>query len=189
MTDNSSEETPLESMSFADYARHRGISHPALSSYIKREVLPKDCYYVSETGKYRFYTEICDTVLDNRTSKNMMRSKQKLAEVKKDIEDGKGEIAVGQQYAKAKASKEAINARLAQLELQEKEGKLVAADDVKKEGFELARNLREQIFNIPNRISAILAAEPDPRKCFDILSAELRQAFETIDKKFTPEAS
>lgn len=85
-----------------------------------------------------------------------------------------------QTFAQSRAVKEAYLARLAKLEFEEKSGKLINADGMKNEAFKMARIVRDSILNIPDRISAELAAETEPFKVHKLLSDELRKALEAL---------
>ena len=56
------------------------------------------------------------------------------------------------------------------------EGRLVHVDKVAKEAFEAARTIRENMLNLPARISGELAAETDAAKVYIRLDAALREA-------------
>ena len=64
----------------------------------------------------------------------------------------------------------------AKLEFEEKTAKLIAADEVKVAAFNLFRRYRDHMLNIPDRLAAILAAEVDAAKCYEILTSEIRKA-------------
>lgn len=79
------------------------------------------------------------------------------------------------QYNKARAVREHYQARLAKLEYEEKVAKLIPADDVKVAAFNLFRRYRDHVLNLPDRLAAILAAESDAAKCYEILAVEIRK--------------
>lgn len=83
-------------------------------------------------------------------------------------------------YADARAERERTNAELARLELQQKSGKLVDVEVVRREVFQRARLLRDRILAVPSRVAAQLAAEKDAREVRRILDDELRKVLETI---------
>ena len=82
--------------------------------------------------------------------------------------------------AESKAMREHFKALLTELEYKERSGELVPAKDVTDCAFEKARLLRDQMLNIPARISPILAAERDVKKCHEILEKEIRQCLEVF---------
>jgi hypothetical protein len=71
-------------------------------------------------------------------------------------------------------------ARLRELEVAEKEGKLVSLADMKKERFELGRVVSDGILNVPDRICYSLAAETDPKKVRAMLRGELAAVLEAL---------
>ena len=85
-------------------------------------------------------------------------------------------------FAESRAVREAYSARITKLEYEQKLGSLVNLADVKKEVFELARNTRNLVLNIPPKIAAELAAETDPHKVEKILAVELRKALEGLSR-------
>jgi hypothetical protein len=65
------------------------------------------------------------------------------------------------------------------------EKKYVAVQVVLDAAFTMFRHTRDAMQNIPDRIGEIVAAETDPAKVREILTAEIRQALERLEK---PEA-
>lgn len=61
-----------------------------------------------------------------------------------------------------------------------KEGALVDAEEVSRTQFETARQLRDAIMAIPSRLADLLAASSDANECAHMLTAELRQALESV---------
>lgn len=83
-------------------------------------------------------------------------------------------------YAEARAQHERFKARLAQLELEQREGKLVEADVVKREAFRTARLVRDALLNLPDRVAGELAAETNQFKVHQRLVSEIRRALEDL---------
>lgn len=79
-----------------------------------------------------------------------------------------------------KAQTEAVIERGRKLRMENdlREGALVEVDQASREAFEFSRVLRENILNIPLRLSAELAAEPDATRVHLRLEAALREALE-----------
>lgn len=71
-------------------------------------------------------------------------------------------------------------AKMAKLERERLEGRLVVAAEVEKRAFELGRKVRDYILNIPSRLGAIFAAESDHRKIEEQMDTELRKALEEM---------
>lgn len=78
-------------------------------------------------------------------------------------------------FADARTRTERVRGELLEVELAEKRGILVNADEVKQAMFQKARISRDAIMAIPARLSSQLAAETDPAKVHDLLTVELRK--------------
>lgn len=77
-------------------------------------------------------------------------------------------------YSEARAIREALNARIARLEYEERIGKLVSRAEVEAEAFRVGRLLRDRLFVIPGRVSAQIAAETNPKRIAALLDREFR---------------
>jgi hypothetical protein len=84
--------------------------------------------------------------------------------------------ATGVDYSRARAVRENYLARLAKIDYEERTGRLVSKDEVQVAAFNRFRQFRDQMLNIPDRLAAMLAAEADPAKVYEILSSEIRKA-------------
>ena len=80
----------------------------------------------------------------------------------------------------SRAMREHFKALLCELEYKERSGELIYSKDVKEAAFESGRLVRDQLLNIPARVSPIIAAERDAKKVNEILTQEIRQCLETI---------
>ena len=80
------------------------------------------------------------------------------------------------QYSKARAVREHYQARLAKIEYEERVASLVPKDEVKVAAFNKFRQFRDAMLNIPDRVAAMLAAETEEAKCYEILATEIRKA-------------
>ena len=76
----------------------------------------------------------------------------------------------------SRAVRETYLARLAKIEFEERSGKLLSRDEVTVTAFTVARTVRDNLLNIPDRVAAMLAAETDPGRVHQILSEEIRKA-------------
>lgn len=82
----------------------------------------------------------------------------------------------GLDYARARAVRENYMARLAKIDFEERSGKLVSRDEVQVAAFNKFRTFRDGMLNIPDRVSALLAAESDASKVHGSLTSEIRKA-------------
>lgn len=88
----------------------------------------------------------------------------------------------GPTYIQSRAIRELYVARLRKMEYEEKANRLVPLDKVSVRWFNLARQLRDQLLGVPNRIDAILAAEDDRFKINQLLSEEISRVLEEFSK-------
>lgn len=92
-------------------------------------------------------------------------------------------------YMEAKRVKEVMQARLAELDLKERQGELVRKDEVYKHLFAYGQTLRISILAIPDRIIDNLLAAKSRAEAHGILQVELHKALEDMTTKefdFTP---
>lgn len=61
-----------------------------------------------------------------------------------------------------------------------KAGELVEVAKARRESFNAARTVRDNVLNIPDRVSAELAGETDARRVHALLKAELEKALESV---------
>ena len=83
-------------------------------------------------------------------------------------------------YAQSQAIQKAYQARLAKLDFEERLGKLISVDQVKADAYRTARQVRDAIMNIPDRVSMELAHETDASRIHEKLAGELRTALEQL---------
>lgn len=161
------------------YARQRGVSPEAVSKAIKAGRLAESVTYDAK-GNPKIDPTVADQEWGAFThpTHGGVRSPKAEKPVEDEISAPKGNAAAT--FAQSRAVKEAYLARLAKLEFEEKSGLLVNADAVKNEAFKLARIVRDGILNIPDRLSAELAAESDTFTVHKRLTDELRKALEAL---------
>lgn len=95
---------------------------------------------------------------------------------KEDTDDATG-------YWNSRARRERAEAELAELKLSELQGQLVRADDWAAALAKRAAAFREGLLQIPARLSAQLAAEPDQARVHTLLEEELRQVMEQLTQR------
>jgi hypothetical protein len=75
-----------------------------------------------------------------------------------------------------------IEIKMNEIALLKEQGAYLLVRDVKDAAFARARQIRDALLNIPDRISSILAAESDHDRTREILTSEIRQALESLEK-------
>jgi hypothetical protein len=150
---------PVAIMTLRQYSKHRGV---ALSSVQK----------AIRTGRIR--TLVDGNVDSEQTDAEWEKNTMVYAPaVTSEADDG---VFGARQYTKARAVREHYQALLSKIEFEEATGKLLSRDEVHVAAFNKYRQFRDAMLNIPDRVAAVVAAETDPRKCFDILKTEINGA-------------
>jgi hypothetical protein len=88
-------------------------------------------------------------------------------------------------FSLARTRKEQALAGLRELQLKERMGELVRKDAVAKATFESGRRVRDNVENVPARVSGLCAMKPQS-EIFEILTKELRQCLEELAHEETP---
>lgn len=157
----------------SQYAVMRGITQPAVSAAIHSGRLVKAI--IRDGKRIKIDPDIADREWAANTQGSRGPGPQPLASgiaLPDAIEAA--------DYNASRAKREAYNAELARLEVEEKQGQLVAADEVRKTAFAVARQVRDGLLNIPDRVSAELAAMTDQFEIHTRLTAEIRKALQGV---------
>lgn len=83
-------------------------------------------------------------------------------------------------YHESRALREKINTEQAQLDLDERKGRLIDLDEAKLLGFTALRALRDALRNTGPRIAAQLAANTDPFECEQLVNNEIDAALASV---------
>lgn len=92
----------------------------------------------------------------------------------------------GVSYAASRAVRETYLARMARLDFEERQGRLVELEEVKRVCFEAARRSRDMLRAIPDRVAPLLAGTHDVHECQQILREEVQRACEGLFEIFKP---
>jgi len=144
-----------------EYARHRGVGHSTVQKAIATG-------RISTLANGTIDSEVADREWRENTEPRPTKGSTKR---RQDDDDTFGAA----QYSKARAVREHYQARLSKLEYEEKIGSLVSKDEVKIATFNAHRSMRDAMLNLPDRLAAMLAAETDAAKCYEILATEIRK--------------
>ena len=85
----------------------------------------------------------------------------------------------------ARIEKEQWAAKLKQIEYENKIGKLVDVDVVQREAFELARETRDAVLNVADRVGPVLASVTDHRRITQVLKSELKKAMAQLGERLS----
>jgi hypothetical protein len=157
-------------MSQSEYARHRGCSRQYVSKLVAAGVL-----VLRSGGKIDRVAS--DKVLDD----------QPLPEIEdpppartmppaRAPEDGPQKTT----YHEARTIRTIFLAKLARLDYETRQGKLIEAEGVRLRISEHVRALRDGLLGLPDRLSSTLAAETDQRKVHVLLRTEITRELEAM---------
>ena len=161
------------------YARHRGVTPAAVTTAIKSG--PIADAIVTQNGRQLIDMEKADSLWSRNTLQQpppaaagpatispTARELQQLIDSlpEDDIPD----------LNQSRARREHYQAERARLDALQGRGELVPAADVRREAFALARQVRDALMGIPDRLAPQLAAAQDSRVCHHLLSEEIRVA-------------
>ena len=159
------------------YAIHRKVSGAMITKYLQNGMIPS----AKQIGrKWYIDPEKADVELDAALG----RSNSVATKIKPSEYIDKSQKTPMPSLAANRAIKEMYAARLQKLEFEERSKKLVPYDELKLELAKLHLQVRDNLRTIPDRISAIVAAESDSAKIHSIISNEIRDCLEglkTID--------
>ena len=158
-------------MKITEFAELIGVSRQAVLEAIKRGRLPKSA---SRVGKVWQVDPELGRV-EYRANVDMGKRRN----VKSD-EPESGSESEYPDFNESRAKREFHMAALAEMDVKEREGNLVNADQVRESAFKLARQTRDAMLNIPDRVSADLAAETDAFKVHARLTKEIREALSAL---------
>lgn len=161
------------------YAKHRGVSHTAVSKAVKAGRIP-----TTPDGL------IDPESADKEWEKNTDPSKP-LNSITGDPKRRKGEEKQGTGAATALpsdvppiavslAAKEAIRTEREKIKLLKERNKLVSVDKVRADSFAVFRLTQEKLLNIPDRLAPVLAATNDSREIHRLLVCEIRLVCEDL---------
>ncbi len=83
-------------------------------------------------------------------------------------------------FQEVRSRREAAEASLAELKLAEQRGELIRVDAVRHALAKVCAETRDNILQVPDRLSAVLAAETDQARVHGLLTSELHQVLEKL---------
>jgi len=154
------EKDPNEGLvSQAEYARMKDVSKVYIGRLVKNGTITLD-----DSGKID--PDLADKQIENAMPEGIGVKKKKSSSKKSS-------------FSEAKTHEKRIQVSLLELSYQEKAGELVKAKDVEVAAFSEARKLRDNMLNIPDRISALVAAEDDENVVRQIITDEIEKGLQS----------
>lgn len=187
-----------EGLSIRAYARHRGVSHAAVQKAIasgRITTLPSgridpvraDQEWADSTDRAKPRNSVTG---DPRAQRNPDGTRRAAVITEDRVGPRAGELPLdhpeqpapvarpqggGTTYAQAQAMRAAYQARLAKLEYEERSGRLIDRDEYRAHAFRRAREARDALFAIADRLAPLLAATTDEVVVHRMLTDELRR--------------
>lgn len=166
-------------MTVPEYARHRGCTDVNVYQAIKAGRL-EGALMIDRLNRKNIDPVVADAQWEKTETYNGLvqrarrdREKGRRPSSEDDDDDYQGS---DPNILAAKTRNEYLKVALNELVLDEKKQRLIDADQVRKETFEMARTIRENMMALPDRLSSKLAAERDEKKIHAELSMEIRKA-------------
>lgn len=179
-------------MSLREYAKHQNVSVASIRKRMATGKIPKSCLK-NQVGKVHplIDSEQADKAwamnknvaqaLAIQAKKEKQKEKPSLAPITKKVEDMSAQGGSPEQeidvlnfdsdvnrYTKAKTSTEELRSRKLELEVLEKEGALLNAEEVRTKISKLVNETKEAILNVPSKIG------PELLGCTDLIDLEVR---------------
>lgn len=170
-------------MTKSEYARHRKVNFETVSRAIKNgkinSITIDGREYIDHTEADALWAERSE---EWRVEKEREQKEQKLQQAMSDPEEIKGPKKGT--YQEWRTQKEAMNAALAKLELDERSGNLVNARDVSQTVFQANRMVRDAFMSWPDRVCGQLCSITDPNEMHSFITAEFTKILENLVEKF-----
>lgn len=91
-------------------------------------------------------------------------------------------------YLEARTREKQFQAKKAELDYLERVGDLVSADAIREEQFDIYRQHRDKLEQIPSAVAEKLAAETDPQRIEHLLRTEIRNTLNELSRAFAEDA-
>lgn len=171
-----------------------GVTHKAVQDAVKYErIKPEKIEKRGKRSLYHFDPEKCKRDWKNNSSLIRRATRKEEgkgcqpahAEKNRKSDPGISQKSdkTGKKYHEARATKENLQAQLAEMELDAKKGQLIKREVVSTTFFNIAKEVSKSMLNIPDRVSPIIAAETDILTINNILTAEIKNALSALSEK------
>ena len=168
-------------LSFTAYGKRIGVSQQRVSKYVKTGQISDRA--LSVVGKRKMINpEIADADLAQSIDPSQKRKAAISQSDKCETIVTAGLNPNSPDFQTARALNEHYKAALKKLEFEKQDGLLLDAKQVEKEAFDLARQVRDAILNIPNRIADQIVVLNDRSEIIKVLTNELTNALEKLSQ-------
>ncbi|MTI13014.1 hypothetical protein [Sansalvadorimonas verongulae] len=167
-----------ERITQAEFARRNGWSKQYVAKLVKQGRIQLEGGKIDPVAARQAIAQLAEpsTVLRERAQEISAPSRPATSVPSNNPTDSRKAV----DYAAARTMREAFRAKMARLDYEEREGKLVDAKKVREDAFQQARMIRDGFLGIPDRMADVLAAETNPSKVRQILMDELETVLEKL---------
>lgn len=156
-----------------EYAKHRGVTHAAVRKAIATGRLSRSVTKAAN-GWPRIDPDVADAEWEAATDPAQQRGAAAQTELFPDGRKKETRASPdGLAFTRARAVRENVNARIAELDLRERMGQLVDVAQVKADAFDVGRKARDAFQGIGSRLGPTLAGLEDSRACEVLLQNEV----------------
>ena len=159
----------------AEYARRRDVSRQYIHRLVTQGKIPTD-------ELKRIDPDVADAVLAQ-----LADPARRLNDMPDDTDGIPAESYEGEapaepagnghtSFAKFRSAREAYQAKLAQLDYEERAGKLVKKEEVEREAYDAARLIRDRFLAVPQEIAGTLVGMTDEKEIIQYLRGKIRDA-------------
>lgn len=173
------EHYPDELITRAEYAIRKGVAGRTIGKYVQSGVIPLwDNKIWPEEADRKLDIFLVEPLGSGRIEKHAISNEG--ASIRKTKQNNIT-------YTEARTEEKKLKIKLLELDVALKTGQMVLAEDVENAAFSAAREIRDRMLNIPDRVAAIVAAETDEVKVRDYIQREIENELTSVlQKKFNP---
>ncbi len=144
----------------AEWAREKGFSRQYVCSLVKKGIV-----------------ELEDGLIDREQANEAVAAIRDPSQPLRRKERGEKLSTI---LLKTRIKNEMERGRLLEAKAKAEIGELVAVEEVKSEAFNVARVVRNNLLNVPNRVSALLASLSDTEKIHETLTEEITNSLQEL---------
>lgn len=164
---------PQELITRAEYAIRKGVAARTIGKYCQRGVIPLHGDRIDPAeADARLEIFLVDPIGSGRPDE--------LADVTDEGTSQRKAKKNNNSYTEARTQEKNLKIELLELDVALKKGEMVLTKDVEIAAFSLAREIRDRMLNIPDRVAAIIAAESDEIVVRDILTKHIEGELQAV---------
>jgi hypothetical protein len=181
-----------ELVSLREYARRRGVSHSSVRRAVRSGRITTVAGKIDPARADIEWAENTDLTKPRNSVTGVPKLVRDPVGPAEPMDlDGPGEIdspagssapGSARGYARARAAREAYEARLAKAKYERLMGQLISADEVRVTAFNRARRTRDLLLALPDRLAPVLSATKNSEECHRILTEELTRICEELTR-------